>query len=58
MVDISLVDHIGDMRMAGRRESVCGNKAGGINLELNCVAVAIAVENRFTRMVEWEIGSV
>ena len=52
MVGISLVDSIGDRRMTGRCENRCGPKAGGINLELNCVAMAIAENNCFGRMVE------
>ena len=31
---------------------------GGINLELNCVAMAKSVKNCFAGMVEWDIGSV
>ena len=31
-------------------------QGGGINLELNFVAMASALENYFARMVEWDIG--
>ena len=31
---------------------------GGINLEFNCVVVSMTVEDRFTGMVEYEVGKV
>ena len=58
MAVISLVHPFGDRRMAYIRESGCGNKTGGINSELDCVVMAIAVEKFFVGMVEWDIGSV
>ena len=45
-------------RMTGRWERGCGSNVGEINLELNRVAMASAVENCFARMVEWDIVSV
>ena len=42
MAGRSLVDHIGDRGV--RRDNGCGPKVGGINLELNHVAISIAVE--------------
>ena len=44
--------------MADICESGCGSKAGGTNSELNCVAMAIAVENHYAKIVEWDIGRV
>ena len=52
MVGRSLVARIGDRRMAGRWESGCGPNQGGINSELNCMAMAMAVKHRFGRMAE------
>ena len=49
---------IGNRMMAGRSESECSPKAGGINLELNCVAIVIPVKNCMANMVEWDIGGV
>ena len=48
---ISLVDPIGDRRIAGRWESGYDHKAGGINSELNYVAMTMAVKKRFPGMV-------
>ena len=48
----ALVAHIGERRMSGRWESGCGPNQGGINLELNYMAMAMAVNNRFDRIVE------
>ena len=47
-----------DRRMTCRWERGCGSKVGVINLELNCVAMAIVVRHRFAAMVELDIGSV
>ena len=47
-----LVAPIGDRRMLGRWESGCGPNQGGINSEMNCMAMAMAVKNRFGRIVE------
>ena len=54
----SLVAPIDGRRMVGRWESGCGPNHGGINSELNCVAISMAVKSRFTRTVEWYVGSV
>ena len=54
----ALIAPIGDMMMVGRRESVYGPKERGGNSELDCMAMAMAVINRFCGMVEWDIEKV
>ena len=51
MVGRSLVARISDRMMAGRCEGGYGPNQGGINSELNCMLMAMAVKNRFIRMV-------
>ena len=52
----ALAASIGDRRRMGRWESGCCPNQGGINLEFNCVAISMTVENRFMGMVEYHVG--
>ena len=54
----SLVAPIGDKRMAGRYDSGCGQKKGGINSEIYCVVMArMVVKTHFAGMVVSEVAT-
>ena len=54
----ALVAPIDDRRRMGRWESGYGPNQGCINLEFNCVAISMTVENRFHVMVEYDVGKI